>query len=175
MAPVTPYAQSLQSCPTLCDPMECSLPGSSVHGIFLARILEQVAMSSSSGSSWPRDQTPASCISCIDRRILYQWATCEAIHVNITKRNHQIYQRSSSRNFCLILLIFRVNICIYLNIDANTKYMYQKIYTHIYVYTLLCLYTHTSLFQLTISWNLFLMDSFFFFLEYVLISEGLPW
>ena len=51
MAPVMPYAQSLQSCPTLCDPMECSLPGSSVHGIFLARILEWVAVSSSSGSS----------------------------------------------------------------------------------------------------------------------------
>ena len=50
-------AQSLQSCPTLCDPMECSLPGSSVHGIFLARILEQVAMSSSRGSSQPKDQT----------------------------------------------------------------------------------------------------------------------
>ena len=60
MAPAIPYAQSLQSCPTLCDPMEGSLPDSSVHGIFLARILEWVAMSSPSGSSWPRDQTPVS-------------------------------------------------------------------------------------------------------------------
>ena len=34
------YAKSLQSCPTLCDPMDCSLPGSSVHGIFQARVLE---------------------------------------------------------------------------------------------------------------------------------------
>ena len=40
-------AQSLQSCPTLCDPMDCSLPGSSVHGILQARILEWVAISSS--------------------------------------------------------------------------------------------------------------------------------
>ena len=40
-----------QSCPALCDPMDCSLPGSSVHGIFQARILEQVAISSSRGSS----------------------------------------------------------------------------------------------------------------------------
>jgi len=40
-----------QSCPTLCDPMNCSLPGSSVHGIFQARILEWVAISSSRGSS----------------------------------------------------------------------------------------------------------------------------
>ena len=46
-----------QSCPTLCDPMDCSLPGSSVHGIFQARILEEVAISFSRGSSWPRDQT----------------------------------------------------------------------------------------------------------------------
>ena len=37
-----------QSCPTLCDPMDCSLPGSSVHGIFQARVLEQVAISFSS-------------------------------------------------------------------------------------------------------------------------------
>ena len=44
-------AKSLQSCPTLCDPMDYSLPGSSVHGILQARILEWVAMSSSRGSS----------------------------------------------------------------------------------------------------------------------------
>ena len=43
-----------QSCPILCDPMDCSMPGSSVHGIFQARILEWVAISSSMGSSSPR-------------------------------------------------------------------------------------------------------------------------
>ena len=37
-------AKSLQSCPTLCDPMDCSLPGSSIHGIFQARVLEWVAI-----------------------------------------------------------------------------------------------------------------------------------
>ena len=42
-------------CPTLCDPMHCSPPGSSVHGILQARILEQVAMPFSRGSSQPRD------------------------------------------------------------------------------------------------------------------------
>ena len=46
-----------QSCPTLCDPMDCNLPGSSVHGILQARILEWVAISFSRGSSWPRDWT----------------------------------------------------------------------------------------------------------------------
>ena len=50
-----------QSCPTPCDPMDCSLPSSSVHGIFLARMLEEAAIPFSRGSSRPRDQT---CIFC---------------------------------------------------------------------------------------------------------------
>ena len=49
-----------QLCPTLCDPTDCSLPGSSVHGILQARTLEWVAMISSRGSSQPRDQTQVS-------------------------------------------------------------------------------------------------------------------
>ena len=44
--------KSLHSCPTLCNPMDCSQPGSSVHGILQGRILEWVAMSSPRGSSW---------------------------------------------------------------------------------------------------------------------------
>ena len=44
------HAKSLQSCPTLCDSMGCSLPGSSVHGIFQARILEWAAISFSPDS-----------------------------------------------------------------------------------------------------------------------------
>ena len=51
-----------QSCPTLCDPMDCSLPGSSVRGILQARILEWVAVPFCRGSSLPRDQTQVSCI-----------------------------------------------------------------------------------------------------------------
>ena len=51
------YAQSLQLCPALCNPMHCSPPGSSVHRILQARILEWVVMPSSRGSSQPRDQT----------------------------------------------------------------------------------------------------------------------
>ena len=51
-----------QLCPTLCNPMDCSPPGSSVHGILQARILEWVAISFSRGSSQPRDQTWVSCI-----------------------------------------------------------------------------------------------------------------
>ena len=50
-------ALSLQSCLTLCDPLDCSPPGSSVHGILQARILEWVAMSFFRGFSRPRDRT----------------------------------------------------------------------------------------------------------------------
>ena len=64
-------AKSLLSCPTLCDPMDCSPPGSSVHGILQARILEWVATPSSGGSSQPRDRTCVSYVSCIGRRVLY--------------------------------------------------------------------------------------------------------
>ena len=65
-----------QLCLTLCDPMDCSPPASSVHGILQARILEWVAMPSSRGSSLPKDQTH---ISCIGRLTLYHWATREAL------------------------------------------------------------------------------------------------
>ena len=67
-----------QSCPTLCDPMDCCPPGSSVHEISQARILEWVAMPSSRGSSRSRDRTHLCCISCIGRRILYHCITWEA-------------------------------------------------------------------------------------------------
>ena len=62
-------------CPTLCDPMDCSTPGTSVHGISQARIPEWVAISSSRGSSPLRDWTS---VSWIGRWILYQRATWEA-------------------------------------------------------------------------------------------------
>ena len=65
-----------QSWPTLWDPMDCSPPGSSVHGIFLAGILEWVAIR---GSSWPRDRTWVSCSSYVGRHVLYCWTTGEAL------------------------------------------------------------------------------------------------
>ena len=61
----------LQPCPTLCSPMDCSPPGSSVHGILLARILKWVAIPSSRESSQPRDRTQVSQVSCIGRQVLY--------------------------------------------------------------------------------------------------------
>ena len=64
-----------QSCLTLCDSRDGSPPGSSVHGIFQARVLEWVATSYSRRSSQPRDRTHVSCISCTGRWVLYHWAT----------------------------------------------------------------------------------------------------
>ena len=64
-------AKSLQSCPTLCDPMDCSLPGSSAHGIFQARVLEWVAIAFSDlwmkpplkyMGVWLLDQLEVSCV-----------------------------------------------------------------------------------------------------------------
>ena len=68
-----------QSCPTLCNPMDCSPPGSSVHGILQARVLESVAISFSRGSSQPRDQIQ---VSCIPGRFFTIWANhkgCKSI------------------------------------------------------------------------------------------------
>ena len=63
-------AKSLQLFPTVCDPTDCSPLESSVHGILQARILECIAISYSKGSSWPKDWTCISYVSCIGRWVL---------------------------------------------------------------------------------------------------------
>ena len=68
------WSESCSVVSTLCDPMDCSLPGSSVHGILQARILEWVAIPFSRGSSQPRDQT---WVSYIAGRFFTIWATKE--------------------------------------------------------------------------------------------------
>ena len=70
------FSSVAQSCLTLCNSMDYSLPDFSVHETSQARILEWVAISFSRRSSWPRDQTS---ISCIDRQVLYHWPTWEAL------------------------------------------------------------------------------------------------
>ena len=71
----TLWSEVAQSCVTLCSPMDCSLPGSSIHGIFQARVLEWVAISFSRGSFQPRDGT---WVSYIAGRCFTLWATREA-------------------------------------------------------------------------------------------------
>ena len=70
----------VRSCLTLCDPMDCSPPGSSVHGILQARIPEWVAMPSSRGSSGPRDRTCVSCVSCSSRPFIRWCGLNETLH-----------------------------------------------------------------------------------------------
>ena len=62
----------------LCNTMDCSPPGSSCQGISQARILEWVAISYSRGSSWPRDWTCISGVSCLDKQMLFRYAAWEA-------------------------------------------------------------------------------------------------
>ena len=81
---------NVQLCLTLCDPMDCSPPGSPVHGIFQARILEWIAISSSRGSSWPRDQT---CVSC-----LLHW---QANSLPQSPGKHRKYIDRDKKNMCI--------------------------------------------------------------------------
>ena len=76
-----------QSCPTLCDPMDCSLPGSSVHGIFQAIVLEWIAISFSRGSSRPRGWT---LVSHIVDRCFTAWATREVLSLVLSCVLHRI-------------------------------------------------------------------------------------
>ena len=71
-----------QSCLTLCDPMDCSPPGFSAQGVFQARTREWVSISSSRGSSWPRDWTH---VSCIAGGFFACWAIREAHLTNKTQ------------------------------------------------------------------------------------------
>ena len=59
------YCVCAQLCPTFCDLMDSGPPGFSIHGIFQATALEWVAIFYSRWSSWPRDQTHVSCVSCM--------------------------------------------------------------------------------------------------------------
>ena len=78
-----------QSCPTLCDPMDCSPPGSSVHGILQARTLEWIVIPFSRGSSWPRDWT--TWVSCIAFRFFTIWTTREAHYLVLGTVNTLFY------------------------------------------------------------------------------------
>ena len=78
-----------------CDLMVCSLPGSSVHGIFQMRILEWVAISFSRGSSWPRNQIQ---VSCIAGRFFTYWAMREAQGSKSSVHSKEHNQRTSVHN-----------------------------------------------------------------------------
>ena len=95
-----------QSSPTLCDSMDCSLPGSSIHGILQTRILEWVAMPSSRGSSWPFLIEPTTLVSpALTRRFLplshlgnrilmcvFKWSPDFLGYSDLKKKNKQTKQ-----------------------------------------------------------------------------------
>ena len=93
----------LQSCLTLCDPMDCSPPGSSVHGILQARIMEWVSKPFSRGSSWPRDGTHVSCGSCIAGRFFVPGLLGKSCKGEIIKCNSQ---EGHKKCFVIFLLCF---------------------------------------------------------------------
>ena len=88
--------EAAQSCPTLCDPVDYSLPGSSLHGILQARVLEWVAIAFSRGSSRPRDQTR---VSRIPGSRFNLWATREAQsgHRWVRNGNSNAWQKTLRR------------------------------------------------------------------------------
>ena len=89
------------SCLTLCDPMDCSLPGSFVHGTFQARTLEWISIFFSRGSSLTRDWNRVSCVSSIGRGILYHYAACEATYSTL-QTNKYDWDRLCPEYTCLL-------------------------------------------------------------------------
>ena len=104
-----------QSCPILCNPMDCNPPGSSVHGIFQARTLEWVAISYSRGDSQLRGQTCVSCASYIDRQILYTLSHLGSTSNDICDTKAAKWTLSSHR--------YKIGNCLYTFILVYKKHM----------------------------------------------------
>ena len=112
------FSEVAQSCLTLCDPMDCSLPSSSVHGIFGEIVLEWISISFSRGSSRPRDRTWVPRI--VDRRFTI-WATREVLLLfNATTNNTALLKGEKSRT------------------NAGRNGISQKLYVRMFVCTQSC-------------------------------------
>ena len=94
------HAKSLLSCPTLCDPVDCSPPGSSAYGILQARIVKWVALPFSRGSSWLMDWTG---VSHIAGRFITHQATWEACPYPLAPRPHNLFADRRYQNLTRIL------------------------------------------------------------------------
>ena len=144
------HAQSLCHL-TLCNPMDCSPPGSSVYEVFQARILEQVAISSSRRPSQLRDETHVSCISWIGRWILYPWEAPIYLssYICIKREHHcsttniiypsgclvQCLERCRLSDPCLVGLkwVFECKICVCVCVCVC-------VYTYIHIHIYVCVY-----------------------------------
>ena len=124
-----------QSCLTLCDPMDCSLPGSSVYEISQARILEWIAISFSRVSSQIRDWTHVSCIFCIGRQILYHPEPPEKPRrayltlIEETRENfpERVILKESGKGCLWIKMIYRFEYCgLTINCDPTEMQQWKK-------------------------------------------------
>ena len=119
-------AHSLQLCPTLCDPMDHNPPGSSVHGILQARILEWVALPSSRGSSPPWHLT---CISCIARGF-FTAETPGKPNTQAVDNRHFIWENKSGNHYKLLLgqlVVFRRDDCRAFALSKDTRVLVARI------------------------------------------------
>ena len=95
------HVQSLKLCPTLCNPMDYSSSGSSVHGLLQARILACITMPFSRDSSQPRDRTCVSCISYIVGGFFTHWTPGKAIYIYKHTHTHTHTHTYPSVNYLL--------------------------------------------------------------------------
>ena len=104
------WSEVAQSCPILCNPMDCSLSGSSVYGIFQARVLEWIAISFSRGSSRPRKWTPVSHITGrIDAFELWCWRKLLRVPWT-TRRFNQFILKETSPEYSLEGLLLKLKL-----------------------------------------------------------------
>ena len=113
------HAKSLQLCPVLCSPMDCNPPGSSIHGILQARILEWVAMPSSRGFSPSRDRSWAFYVSCIDRCVLDHWC-CLRSPYSLADHDYFSY-KFHSLNFLILTISLKYSFIKYIYGSSETQ------------------------------------------------------
>ena len=137
-------------CLTLCDPMDCSLLGSSVHGILQAWILEWVAIPFSRRSSWPRDRTQFSCFFCIAGRFFTIWATREDLikeKIEIASNNTEIFSLIIKIDFKWLINIISLeklkHVIVQGEIDYHLKITIINVVGIILEFNSLCIYTNT--------------------------------
>ena len=143
-------AQPVKSCPALCNPMDGSPPGSTVHGIFQAKILEWIANSFSRGSSWPKDWT---LVSFIGKWILHQCATWEAhviyvcIHIYVCMCAHSYVCMHAHSYVCVhahsyACVRIHMYVCMHIHVCVHV-HMYVCTFMCMYVWTFICMYSCT--------------------------------
>ena len=106
------------SCPTLCHPMDYSLPGSSIHAIFQARVLEWVAIFFSRVSSRPRDWTQ---VSCIVSKTLYRLYSRDRYKITVLRRTTLPFTHASSLLFWLYFWVFVLGVSFLLLCNKLTE------------------------------------------------------